>query len=241
MDISDTNIPIPNYGDNVRLDYKENYEAGSAFTNGTYVPLSEAQIPILDSGFLGSDLVYDALPVISGKYFRLQDHLDRFSISCEKFRLRAPHPNETMVEIFDNLLRLAGLKLASVIWCVTRGLVLRASDRPKYEMFEPRFYAMALPYQSIATPEQRRRGLDIMISQTFIRIPSKAVDPTVKNFNGQDMRMAMFEGRDHNKDWSVLTDTGGYLTEGGGANIFIVKGGEIFTPDSDRPPLSGPV
>jgi branched-chain amino acid aminotransferase len=137
-----------------------------------------------------------------------------------------------MVEIFTELLRLTGLKDAGVFWCVTRGFAREASDRNNPDVFDNRFYAFASEYTSIATPEQRSKGLDIVISERYIRTPPRAVDPTAKNFNWQDMKLSLFEARERDSDWSVLTDADGYLTEAPGANVFVVEGGEISTPDS---------
>jgi branched-chain amino acid aminotransferase len=137
-----------------------------------------------------------------------------------------------MVEIFDELLRLTGLTDAGVFWAVTRGMSRAASDRNDPDAFENRFYAIANEYTSIATDEQRAKGLDIIVSERYIRTPPKAVDPTAKNFNWQDMKLSLFEATDRHADWSVLTDADGFLTEAAGANIFVVEDGELYTPDS---------
>jgi branched-chain amino acid aminotransferase len=215
-----------------RLPHEKKYEKGGAFANGEYCPLTEAMIPLIDLGFLQSDVTYDKATVSRGRFFRIQDHFDRFASSCAKFRLSNPYTNEEMLEIFNSLLRLTGLKEAGVFWCVTRGLAKRPSDRGKPSAFENRFYATVDPYGSIATQEQRNNGLDLIISEKHIRIAPKAVDPTAKNFHWQDMKLSLFEAFDRGSDWSVLTDANGYLTEAAGANVFVVKNGELYTPDS---------
>lgn len=215
-----------------RLPHEGKYEQGSAFANGEYCPAGEAMMPLFDMGFIQSDATYEKATVAKGRYFRLSDHFDRFARSCEKFRLVSPYTNEEMLGIFNALLRLTGLKEAGVWWSVTRGLQQDASERGKPGAFQNRFYAGAFPYSTIATDAQRSRGLDLIISERHIRTPPKAVDPTAKNFNWMDMKLALFEATDRDKDWSVLTDAQGYLTEAAGANIFVVKGGALYTPDS---------
>ncbi len=69
---------------------------GVAWVEGGFHPLSQARIPILDQGFLRSDLTYDVPAVWDGRYFRLDDHLDRLQASCEKMRLRIPLPRESL-------------------------------------------------------------------------------------------------------------------------------------------------
>jgi branched-chain amino acid aminotransferase len=215
-----------------RLAHDKEYSKGAAFINGRYCAICEAVIPVFDAGFVSCDVTYEKVTVSKGRFFRLQDHFDRFARSCKGFRLHNPHSNEEMERIFSRLLRLTGFKEAGIFWCVTRGLISQPSDRLNPEAAGSRFYAVADPFASIATEEQRQRGLDLWISKQYLRIQPKAVDPTVKNFHLMDLKLSLFEARDHGKDWSVVTDADGYLTEAAGANIFLVKNGELYTPDS---------
>src|SRR2546430_711770 len=56
-----------------RLPHDSRYTLGAAFSNGTYSPLHEAVMPVLDLGFLQSDVVYEKATVSKGRYFRLED------------------------------------------------------------------------------------------------------------------------------------------------------------------------
>ena len=51
---------------------------GIAFMDESFMPVTEARIPILDWGFLRSDATYDVVHVWQGCFFRLESHLDRF-------------------------------------------------------------------------------------------------------------------------------------------------------------------
>jgi len=46
------------------------FAAGCAWIDGKYVPIGEACIPILDTGFVRSDLTYDVAAVWEGRFFR---------------------------------------------------------------------------------------------------------------------------------------------------------------------------
>ena len=56
----------------------KNYTNGAAFIDKEIIPISEAKISILDWGFLHSDATYDVVHVWRGRFFRLNDHLERF-------------------------------------------------------------------------------------------------------------------------------------------------------------------
>ena len=71
---------------------------------------------------------------------------------------------------------------------------------------------------------------DVVVADT-IRIPSDAVDPTVKNFGRLDFVNALFEAYDRDADYAVLLDDKGCVTEGRGWNIFALKGGVLTSPD----------
>jgi len=47
------------------------------YLNGEFVPLSEARVSVLDRGFIFGDGVYEVMPVYAGRFFRLQERLQR--------------------------------------------------------------------------------------------------------------------------------------------------------------------
>lgn len=216
----------------VRVAYEPKYDHGSAFINGTYVDLDNATIPMSDLGFTQADACYDVVSVSKGYLFRLEDHLERFEGACAKFQLTNPYTKEQTTEILCNLVKQAGAKEAYVWWAVTRGFMPDGGDRINPKAYENRFYAFVVPYVFISDDEQRARGIDLLVSKQYIRIPPKAVDPTAKNFHWMDLKLSLFEAKAANKEWSVLCDASDYLTEAPGSNIFLIKDGALYTPDS---------
>jgi len=204
------------------------YADGAAFIDGDYVPIGEARIPILDWGFVRSDVTYDVVAVWHGRFFRLDAHLDRFERSIAKLHMRAPYDREQITEILSECVRLAGLREAYVEMILTRGVPPQGSRDPR--LCENRFYAFAIPYVWIAKPEQQDRGLDMVVA-SVPRIPPESVDPTVKNFHWGDLVQGLFEAYDRGGETVVLTDGSGNITEGPGFNLFCVKDGEVITPE----------
>jgi branched-chain amino acid aminotransferase len=198
------------------------YAAGAAFIEGQYVPIAEARIPVLDWGFTRSDVTYDVVHVWKGSFFRLEDHLNRFERSAAALHLTLPHTREGMREILGECVRLSGLREAYVEMGCTRGVPPPGSRDPR--ACTNRFFAYAIPFVWVATEEQRRRGLHLIISDVR-RIPPESVDPTVKNFHWGDLIRGLFDG-----ETVVLTDGAGNVTEGPGFNVFVARGGRIATP-----------
>lgn len=212
----------------VRAPHAPDYENGSAFTQGEYRPIGRGVVPIQDMGFIHADAAYDVVSASAGYIFRMDDHIKRFNASCEKFALENPYSDAETIEILTNLVKLAGVKDAYIWWAVTRG-AMDAADRSSMK-FDHQFYAFVTPYSFILDEDTRVRGGNLQISEAFVRISPRAVDPTAKNFHWMDMKLSLFEALMQGADWSVLTDEQGNLTESPGSNIFLIKEGVIKTP-----------
>jgi branched-chain amino acid aminotransferase len=201
---------------------------GHAWIDGEYVPISEAKISILDTGFVWSDVTYDVVAVWEGKFFRLEDHLDRFEKACEALRLVLPMSRDHIREIVTEVVRRSGIKNSYVAMILTRGVPTPGERDPR--KFRPRFYAYAIPYIWIVRPEQQEVGTDIIVTRDVRRTPAGAINPTAKNFQWGDFIRGLFEAYDRGAWLAVLPDGDGNITEGAGFNVFAVRDGRLYTP-----------
>lgn len=207
---------------------RQDFSGGVAFVDGEYVALAEARIPMMDRGFIRSDVTYDVFHVRDGVAFRLDDHLDRFKRNADALRLVSPYSREAMGDILLECVRRGGFRDAYVQMMVTRGLPASGGSRDP-RMCVNRFYAFAMPYVSIANERQLAEGLHVLVSGRQ-RIPTSSLDPKIKNFHWLDLTLGLMEAYDAGADTEVLVDADGNLTEGPGFNIFLVKGGALATP-----------
>jgi branched-chain amino acid aminotransferase len=192
--------------------------------------MTQARIPITDTGFTRSDLTYDVVSVWDGAFFRLEDHLARFLRNCERLRLAPPHDSDDIRRILIELIKASKLREAYVEMICTRGPSVGGSRDPR--TFINCFYAFAIPYVWILKPEAADEGMDAVIAKTARRIPSDSVDPTVKNFHWGDLTRGLFEAYDRGANQALLLDHAGNLTEGPGFNVFAVIDGWLLTPAS---------
>lgn len=205
------------------------WPTGAAYLDGAYVPIAEAKIPVTDWGYRRSDVTYDVVSVWDGVFFKLDDHLARFSRSMAHFRLS---PRESMAElrsILHETVRRTGLREAYVAMDCLRGAPPPGVPRhPSHA----RAYLLtfATPYVWLMPQEKIERGTHLMISSTP-RISEASVNPRAKNFHFADMTRSMFEAEEKGADNPVLLDGGGYVTEGPGFNVFAVTDGRLATPD----------
>jgi branched-chain amino acid aminotransferase len=200
---------------------------GAAFINDQYVPVAEASVPVLDWGFLHSDATYDVAHVWQGRFFRIDDYLDRFQRSMKSLRMSVPYSREQIREVMFELVRRSGLRDAYVEIICTRGMPAPGSRDPR--TCKNRFMAFAIPFVWIADDKLRAQGLNLLVSQ-HQRIPPESVDSRIKNYHWLDMVMGLFEAYDAGADSAVLVDASGNLVEGPGFNVFARCGERVITP-----------
>ncbi|MEJ2133081.1 MAG: aminotransferase class IV [Gammaproteobacteria bacterium] len=200
---------------------------GTAFVDGDYVPIAEARLPLLDWGFTRSDVTYDVVHVWKGSFFRLDDHMNRFARSCERLRLDPGYGRDAMCDILMHCVRLSGLRDAYVEMICTRGVPAPGSRDPR--LCRNAFYAFAIPFVWIVSPERQEEGAHLIITDVP-RISPASVDPTVKNFHWGDLTRALFEAFERGGETALLVDGNGFVSEGPGFNVFRVHEGGVTTP-----------
>ncbi len=206
------------------------YQRGCAWIQGEYVPIREAKLPLLDVGFSRSDVTYDVVAVWNGRFFRMEEHLDRFERSMDRLHLQLEVDRGQVEEILHGCVQRSGLRESYVDMIATRGWPARGGRDPR--TFKNQFYAYAIPYLWIVEPEEQEVGSHLVIARDTVRIPESSVDPTVKNFHWGDLTRGAFEAYERGGTVAALPDADGNLTEGPGFNVFLVIDGVLHTPDA---------
>ncbi len=213
----------------IHPDRTNEFSDGAAFCAGSYVPAGNAGISLMDWGFNKSDVTYDVVHVWHGAFFRLEHHLDRFEASLAGLRMTLQYDREQIASILSECVRLSGLREAYVAMIATRGVPIPGMPR-KPSLLQNRFYAYAIPWIDVISPEVQERGAHLIVAKTP-RIPAASVDPTIKNYHWGDMVRALFEAEDAGADNAILLDQDGFVTEGPGFNVFAVRDGTVLSPD----------
>jgi branched-chain amino acid aminotransferase len=206
------------------------FDAGCAWIDGEYLPIAEARIPITDTGFTRSDCTYDVVAVWEGRFFRLDDHLDRFEHSYSALRLKPPLSRAEMREVLFECVRRTGLHSAYVEMIATRGVPPAGERDPR--RFVNRWYAFAIPYVWIVKPDDQLAGVHLVVAREVRRIDPGSIDPRVKNFHWGDLVRGLFEAYSRGGTTVVLLNAAGEVTEGPGFNVFAVADGALWTPQA---------
>lgn len=116
------------------------------YLNGTFMPIQEAKVSVLDRGFLFGDGVYEVIPVYGGQPFRLQEHLKRLDDSLHGIRMESPLAESEWLKIFLRLIE--GPHDQYIYLQVTRGAAPKR-DHAIPHGIEPTVFVMCSPISPI--------------------------------------------------------------------------------------------
>ena len=201
-----------------------------AYVNGEIVPEVEAKVSYNDVGFLYGDAVFDTTRTFGGKIFRLQQHLDRFFQSLKYMRIDPLMTQDEMsditMEVLERNLPLLGDN--DDYWVSQR--VSRGVRQDLGGLSNPTVVIETFPLPLKQRASLYKDGLQL-VTPSVRRTPPVSQSPRAKVDNYINIVQADLEVKSQNPNASALMlDINGNLCEGMGANLFLVKDGEIFTP-----------
>jgi len=205
------------------------------YIDGVYYLKSQAKVSVYDHGLLYGDGVFEGIRAYNGIVFKLKEHVNRLYHSAHALRLTIPLTRDEMIKAVLETLRRNGLKDAYIRLVVTRGIGDLGLDPRKC----PRPSVIIITDTiSIMSSEAKEKGITTMIP--WVR--RNSVDSTtheIKSLNYLNSILAKMEATANGVDEAICLDKNGVISEGVGENLFIVKGGKIFTPPSSTGALAG--
>jgi D-alanine transaminase len=199
----------------------------TVYLNGQYLPRGEAKLDIEDRGTLFADGVYEVVHFYGGSPFAMQAHVDRMRRSLAAIDIAC---DADFAAISDELIRRNDSPHASVYWQVTRGPARRDHVIP--DRVTPTVLLIVYPdkpFDMHGRPRQVSAMLheDMRWSQCWIK--SLMLLPNVLA-KSKARAAGAFEAIQHR---------GGSITEGTSTNVFIARGGELWTHPADQFILGG--
>ncbi len=209
----------------------DNWQSGAAWMRGEIMPIANAAIPVTDWGLTHSDITYDVVHVWDGRFFRMDDYLERFEQSLEKCRLSIPQSRDEIRDILHNIVARSGLQRSYVSVVASRGQPKILGSRDPRDC-ENHFYAWCVPFVWVFLEDVVARGAHLLVPEQVERISPGSVDPTAKNYHWGDFTQGLIDAKEAGYDNTLLLDRDGNVTEGPGFNVFMVKDGKVTTPRS---------
>jgi branched-chain amino acid aminotransferase len=208
------------------------------YVNGNYVPENEAKISIYDSALMFGDMVFEMTRSFNKKQFKLREHLERLYTGIKVFRI----PIQISIDEMEEAC-LETIRVNEPFFNDTdeHRLMINVSRGP-LGIYAPIFGGKIEPSIVIAdfplkwTVASMAKYYDQGINSVIPSqrsIPATLMDPKIKNRSRMWYQMANIEVSQVKGDnnWALLIDPDGYITEGTGDNFFMVKNGELYTPE----------
>ncbi len=206
--------------------------------DGRWLPLNQAQVSVLDRGFLFGDGVYEVIPVYGGRLFRFDEHMARLAHSLEAVRIPNPHSRDGWLALVRELVarELAhsgqGDQLAYLQ--ITRGVAPRSHPMPNG--LTPTVFAMSQPHQPPGA-DQRREGIACVSARDF-----RWERGDIKTTSLLGGVMARQIAADHGAAETILLRDSGHgltVTEGSSSNVWAVLDGALIGVPPSHHTLAG--
>ncbi len=196
------------------------------YIDGEYYPKSQAKISVFDHGLLYGDGVFEGIRAYNGSVFKLKEHIDRLYQSAHSMMLQIPLTKDQVTEAVLETLRKNNMKDAYIRLVVTRGVGDLGLDPRKCPKATVIIIAGAIVLHG---NEAKEKGITTLVSWVR-RHPVDATSHEIKSLNYLNSVMAKIEANAAGADEAICLDKNGFVAEGVGENIFIVKNGRLFTP-----------
>jgi branched-chain amino acid aminotransferase len=196
------------------------------YIDGQFVEREQAKVSVFDHGLLYGDGVFEGIRAYNGRVFRLDEHVDRLFDSAKTIDLQPPVTKEEMSKIIRDTLRKNGLTNGYIRPIITRGIGDLGLDPRKCAT--PTVICIAVEWGAMYG-DLYEKGLTA-VSVSVRRNDASALPPNVKSLNYLNNILAKIEANYKGGDEAIIFDTNGYISEGSGDNIFVVKNGMIITP-----------
>ena len=205
------------------------------YINGKLYPKDEAKISVFDHGLLYGDGVFEGIRCYNGNVFKLSEHIDRLYDSAKAISMEIKLTRDELKDAVVNTLKANNLKDSYIRLVVTRG-VGKLGLNP-FLCSESQIIIIT-DFIQLYSKELYENGLNAVIVPT-IRNHSDALNPNVKSLNYLNNIMAKIECINAGATEGIMLNKDGYVAEGTGDNIFIVKDNEILTPPTTAGILIG--
>ncbi|RRJ61536.1 branched-chain-amino-acid transaminase [Paenibacillus oralis] len=196
------------------------------YLDGQFVTKDAAKVSVFDHGFLYGDGIFEGIRIYNGNIFKCKEHLDRLYDSAKSIMLDIPLTYQEMEDALVETLRRNELRSGYIRLIVSRGagnLGLDPNRCPKATV------VIIVEQLAIYSEEAYKTGLKAVSVSTRRNVPD-ALNPKIKSLNYLNNVLVKIQSNLAGAGEAIMMNAQGYVTEGSGDNIFIVKNGVITTP-----------
>jgi len=208
--------------------------------NGEFIPWNEATIHVASHVVSYGTCLFEGIrcydtPAGPG-IFRLKEHTDRLVDSCKIYRMELDFSRDQLAQAMVEL-----VLVNSVKHCYIRPVIFRGFGEvgvnPMKNPIE--IYLLAWEWGKYLGEEALRQGVDVCVS-SWQRIAPNTLPAIAKAAaNYMNSQLIKMEAITNGYTEGISLDTSGHVSEGSGENLFVIRGGKIFTPPLSSSILPG--
>ncbi len=160
--------------------------------------------------------------------FRLNEHTERLFNSAHILGLEIPYTKEELNDAQCAVFKANGLEegyLRPMVYLGSEAMGLRAQGLSVHVSIA------SWPWPDYMDADSREKGIKVRTSSYTRHHVNITMCKAKSNGNYINSILALHEALDSGCDEALMLDNEGYVAEGSGENVFVVKGGEIHTPE----------
>ena len=202
--------------------------------NGSFEKWEETSVHVLSHTIHYGTGVFEGLRAYKTEkgpaIFRLDDHTNRLFDAASQISLKIPYSASELNKVQKDILIKNNLNegyIRPIVFLGNESLGIRATE------LSVNVAVAAWEWPSYMDPEAKEKGISVIKSSyeqysNPLHSGYKIIGTYINS------TMALHEAISHGADEALLLDKNGFISEGSGENIFIVKNDEIFTPKTDH-------
>jgi branched-chain amino acid aminotransferase len=205
------------------------------YVDGKYYGERDAKISVFDHGLLYGDGVFEGIRAYHGRVFKLKEHIDRLFYSAKAILLTLPMAHKDIMAAVVETCRRNKLRDGYIRLVVTRGVGTLGLNPNRCK--NPSVIIIADKIQLFPV-EVYEHGLEIITVPTTRNLHS-ALNPAIKSLNYLNNILAKIEANNSGCEEAIMLNAEGFVSEGTGDNVFILKEGHLMTPPLSAGALYG--
>ena len=214
---------------------------GKLWMNGTMIEQPDAKVHVLTHSLHYGMAVFEGVRAYQTAdnrtaIFRLKEHTERLLGSAKIFQMDVPFDAATLEQAHKDVVKqnnLAEAYIRPLIWVGSEKLGLSSRDNSINAMVAAWHWGAYLGEEGI------KNGIRVKTSSYTHHMPNVTMCKAKASSNYPVSIMANQEVTRNGYDEAILMDPQGFVCQGAGENLFLVKNGELHTPDLSGGALDG--
>ena len=196
------------------------------YINGEFFHRSEANISVMDSGYLLGDGVWEGIRLHKGILIHLDDHLDRLFSGANSIAMDIGISQHEMAEALQKTININDMDSdVHIRLIVSRGIKKTPYQHPKVTLGKPT--VVIIPEYKKASEEIKKVGLTLATVKT--KRDHLIQDPRINSLSKHNCIAACIEADQLGVDEGLMLDPYDFVSTCNSTNFFIVRDEEVWT------------